>query len=355
MIAVFNQYRCNYQVKRDHSHGRNQQNMKKTATAHRFVSGILALIAGLFLFTIPAFGYEEDTHFLMTYVICRSVGFTDEESLMVAAVNQGMDDSKSVNAHDGGIPQVEEEWRWHALDKGGDMGAKGVVMRRDFLFKEALNDTDARNRLIRLGIFFHYQQDTWAHRHHEKKNHLSRDGFTTFNTPTGHGPWGSKPDRPPLDPVAAFMSLEDGVLFASEFLEKSLGRKPISFFDGYQRSAASINKKWNDKRKGKYFNQIDVSTETPGSPGLYLRSLIAAQIDVYTRSRDANPFYAPRKTPDLADFAAVRGGLQAVCDQFSEQLGTIIIPGKDEKLEQGFTSMTTEELLSLDDRAKDRK
>ena len=299
------------------------------------------------VFVIPAIAYEEDTHFLMTYVLCRSVGMTDEEALTVAAVDQGMDDSIRVNAHDNGKPQVEEEWRWHALDKDGEMHAAGVVARRDQYFKEALEETDPRNRLIRLGIFFHYQQDTWAHRHHESANHLSRDNFTTFNTPTGHGPWGSKPDRPPLDPVAALMCLEDGIVYAAEFVRNALKREVTPFLADYEPGGGKIDSSWKDKRKGKYFNQIDLSSTENGSAQNYLASLIAAQIDAYTRSRDFNPFYAPRKTPDLVDFDSVRTNLQSVCDVFKSSVGSIAVPSKEQKLAQGFTSMTTPELLSL--------
>lgn len=310
--------------------------------------------AGICSLAVPVSAYEEDTHFLITYVVCKSAGFTHEEALTVAAVNQGMDDSKAVNAHDGGKPQIEEEWRWHALDLNGQMHAAGIIARRDLLFKEALEESDPEIRLIRLGIFFHYQQDSWAHRHHEKSNHLSRDNFTTFNTPTGHGPWGSKPDRPPLDPVAAFMSLEDGIVFAMEFLEESLGRKPNGFLAGYKPASGSVDEKWKDRRKGKFFNQIDLSGDKPDTAGYYLKSLIAAQINAYQRSRDYNPFYAPKRTPDKADFDTVRANLQEVCDTFASNLGKIVIPSKDEKVAQGFNSMTTDGLLNLGSSNRDR-
>lgn len=299
------------------------------------------------VFATPAFAYEEDTHFLMTYVLCKSAGFTDEEALVIAAVDQGMDDSKEVNAHDEGKPQIEEEWRWHALDKDGQMHAAGIIARRDLLFKEALEESNPRNRLIRLGIFFHYQQDTWAHRHHEMSNHLSRDRFTTFNTPTGHAPFGSKPDRPPLDPVAAFMCLEDGIVYATDFLRRALKREPNPFLAGYVPAGGTIDKSWNDKRKGNFFNQLDISSESPGSSRFFLKSLIVAQINAYQRSRDFNPNYFGKKTPDLVDFETARNSLQNVCDQFKSSIGSIAIPSKTEKLSQGFTEMTTAGLLSL--------
>jgi hypothetical protein len=319
----------------------------------RFLFPVFSAFAVILAFASPAFAYEEDTHFLMTYVICRSAGFSENEALVVAAVDQGMDDSEAVNAHDGAVPQIAEEWLWHALDRNGEMHAAGIIARRDELFKEALQETDPRNRLIRLGIFFHYQQDTWAHRHHEEPNHLSMDDFTTFNTPAGHGPWGSKPDRPPLDPVAALMSLENGVVYANEFLRQQLHREPNAFLAVYEPSAGSVDDHWKDERRGRYFNKLDVSASKPGSPHLYLESLINAQIDAYTRSRDYNPFYAPRKTPDKAEFNAVRANLQNVCDNYRPDIGSISIPSREEKAEQGFTDMTTTGLLSLGGSKKD--
>ena len=104
----------------------------------RIFPALLTAVALLYILTAPTFAYEEDTHFLMTYVICKSVGLTHEEALTVAAVDQGMDDSTRTNAHDGGKPQIEEEWRWHALDLNGNMNASGIVAHRDLLFKEAL-------------------------------------------------------------------------------------------------------------------------------------------------------------------------------------------------------------------------
>jgi hypothetical protein len=319
---------------------------QRSASAQCFLSILFAIAC--FAFIAPqAYSYEEDTHFLMTYVLCRSAGFTDEEALVIAAVDQGMDDSPRVNAHDGGKPQIEEEWRWHALDKNGNMHAAGIIARRDQLFNEALEESDPHNRLIRIGMFFHYQQDTWAHRHHEKSNHLSRDAFTTFNTPTGHAPFGSKPDRPPIDPVAALMSLEDGIVYATDFLVRGIKRKPNEFFVGYKPAGGSVDSGWKDKRKGKFFNQILIPSEEPATAATYLKSLIRAQIDTYKRSRDYNPNYFGYKTPDLADLDLMRPALQEVCDKFKSSVGTIVVPTEEQKLIQGFTKMTTEGLLSM--------
>lgn len=309
---------------------------------------VLGMAAVLMLFfAAPAFSYEEDTHFIITYVLCRSAGFEHDEALTVAAVDQGMDDSKDVNAHNGAIPQIAEEWLWHALDRNGEMQAAGIVARRDELFKAALDETDPRVRLVRLGIFFHYQQDTWAHRHHDDANHLSPNNFTTFNTPEGHGPWGSKPDRPPLDPVAALSSLEDGIVYAETFLKRALNRKPVKFLAGYRPSGGSVDPHWKDKRRGKFFNRLSTKGLKADSPHMYLKTLINAQIEAYTRKRDYNPFYAPKKTPNRADLAKVRENLQEICDKFEKLLGKIEIPTEEDKVAQGFTEMTTAGLLSL--------
>src|SRR5882757_6673729 len=128
----------------------------------------VAMAASVFVFSMPAFAYEEDTHFNMTYAICRSVGFTADEAMIVAAVDQGMDDSSGTVANGGTggiIPNVDQEWMWHSLDgygyvDGGSMHASGIIARRDQLIQYALNEPDPRNKLILLGVFFHYQQDT---------------------------------------------------------------------------------------------------------------------------------------------------------------------------------------------------
>lgn len=307
-----------------------------------------SLIIAAFLVTVwavPAFAYEEDTHFLMTYVICRAAGMTEAEALVVASVDQGMDDSKDTNAIDNG-PNVLEQWIWHAIDRGGDMKAAGVIGRRDALFNDAINERDTRNRLIRLGIFFHFQQDTWAHRRHDRPNALSRDNYTPVTTPEGHAPWGSQPDRPPFDPAAAMLCLEDGIQFALDFVRRGLNRTPNSFFKDLSPSGAGVDNSWTDPRKGRYFNQLAVSGISPGSPSLFLASLIRAQIETYRTGKTNAPFIG-FDTAEKADLARVRTALENVCDQYKDAVGTIRLPSDQEKKNAGFDKMTTVLLLSL--------
>ncbi len=297
-------------------------NIKPAKYLPRISFHIFAITAIVLAFAAPGFAYEEDTHFLMTYVICRSVGFTEQEALTVAAVDQGMDDS--------------------------DDTASGVLARRDALYNDALNERDPRNRLIRFGIFFHFQQDTWAHRHHDDDaTHLSRDKYITFNTPAGHAAWAGQPDRPPLDPVAAVMCLEDGIAYAWHFVEDGLGRQPNVFFKNYIPAGGRVDDAWTGKKKGKYFNQIDLAGIAAGSARMYLNSLVRAQIDAYPQSLSPNPHYFGRQTADQIGFEDARTALQKICDQFKSSVGTILIPTQQQKGSQGFTLMTTIDLLSL--------
>lgn len=149
------------------------------------------------------------------------------------------------------------------------------------------------------------------------------------------------------------MCLEDGIGYASDFLRRGLGREPNMFFAGYVPAGGKEDAAWKDKKKGKIFNQIDISGIPPDSARLYLNSLVRAQIDAYPQSLNKNPFYAGRYTADLVDFDLVRAALQRVCDQFRSFVGAIVIPSKKDKLPQGFTNMTTVGLLSLRPGGKD--
>jgi hypothetical protein len=335
-----------------------------------FLSRLLIIAAGIFILSMPAHAYEEDTHFQMTYVICRSVGFTADEALIVAAVDQGMDDSKDTVANGGFgglVPHVEQEWMWHALDLKGKMLAAGIVTRRDQLFQDALKETKPRNKLIRLGVFFHYQQDTWAHRRHYEAgagfsvkpvydpNHLSRDSYITYSTPLGHSPDGHAPDRPMFDPVAALMNLEDGVVYARRFLQEGLKRNPGTFLAAYVPKGGKDDEKWSyETARQSFLHQIDMSdaTATPNSARSYLLNLIRTQIETYGASETPNPRYRPARTPDQADLKKMRIALNKVCKDFGKyrsagiKNAAIDIPTTDLKVAAGFTTMTTEMLKS---------
>ena len=142
----------------------------------------------------PAAAYDPDTHFQVTYTLCRAVGFTHDEAFTVAVYDQGMDDSNGTLANIGVTPQVQEEILWHALADGKP---ETVLARKNDLFRQALGQPDTAKKLRYLGVFFHYQQDTWAHRVHPNSHPTN---FSPYSAPIGHALMGHQPDRPPFDP-----------------------------------------------------------------------------------------------------------------------------------------------------------
>ena len=224
---------------------------------------------------------------------CLAAGFTQEEAVTVAAVDQGMDDSPGVVANGGRksdpatiIPNVKEEWLWHAIDRQGEMGPQGLVRRKEHLWRVALTRETPKERLIHLGVFFHYLQDTWAHRHHyNDANRHSKDAFTTYNTPYGHGYDFHQPDRPPYDLVAAYLCLEDTMFYTREFVKQSLKRAPGPLFKD------PITPLEDPDREEREYNQTQNKSLTfynvlPYRPTTrqqtFLFELIKSQSDVYT-------------------------------------------------------------------------
>lgn len=293
----------------------------------------------------PCQAYEEDTHFLMTYVMLKSVGFTHGEALLVASVNEGMDDSPGVVATEGLTINVPEESLWHALDRWwktpiSPSRPDSIFARSMQIFNTAQAQADYRNKLLYLGVFFHFQQDIWAHRYHLDDLHLIPHGYTTYKTPQGHASAYKQPDRPPFDPVCALMCLEEGTEYAIRFLRESLHREPYVLFNGFQSHGGNIDTSWG--QRSKYVNQILVehvnNHEIKEAPSFYLQQLISAQINAYTFSYDA---YYVGRTADMAKFDRVRSALQGICNLNSGLVGKITIPTLLEKQLQGFNTLTT--------------
>ncbi|MGC4042389.1 MAG: PLAT/LH2 domain-containing protein [Armatimonas sp.] len=298
----------------------------------------LSILGGIALLSAlagaPAYAYEEDTHFTMTYVQCRMAGFTDAEALVVASYDQGMDDSSGTVANGGVggiIPNVAEEHLWHSIPQNGT--AAEVLARKQVLWNQAISEQDPQKKLQRLGVFFHYQQDTWAHRHHENSHPTN---FSPYSVPFGHAPDGHQPDRPPFDPVCALRCLEDGIGYAKSFLTTSLKRTPNAAFASYSPASGQQDSGWKDDRKGKYFHQIALDNSTPAR-GL-LTGLIRAQIGAYSSSLDL--FFPGRFTADEANYGKVRIALQQVLNGATNLVGPITIPTSRQKI----TTLTTAQL-----------
>jgi hypothetical protein len=311
------------------------------ATMGTIFLGLLTL-----LMPLSAQAYEEDTHFTMTYVQCRLVGFTDREANIVASYDQGMDDSPGTVANIVIFPQITEEILWHALPAAADPNL--VLTRKMALYQSAATEPDVNAALKRLGIFFHYQQDTWAHRHHPNSNDAL---FAPYTAPLGHALDGHQPDRPPFDPVCALRCLEDGIGFARMFLHDRLGRTPNPLFDNYTPARGDVDDAWNDPRKGTFVHELALENRVLTTVGsipvpdpsfivhLIVTLLIRQQIDAYTVSSDFNPNFAPGPTADEASYDSVRAELQGVVGPLK---GAIVIPTTRTPL----TFLTTAQILA---------
>src|SRR5437762_14245224 len=122
---------------------------------------MMATVAALVVQVGPACAYEEDTHFTVCYVACRAAGFSEAEALTIARTDQGMDDSDGTAANHGVLPQTTEELFWHAFgyNLSGAGQAPMILERKRALFEWALKGTNNDEKLKRMGVFFHYQQD----------------------------------------------------------------------------------------------------------------------------------------------------------------------------------------------------
>lgn len=303
----------------------------------------------------PAYAYEVDTHYIMTYVMCRAAGLSHQDALTVAQCDQGMDDSEATLANHGPggvIPQPREEGLWHALPAVPNVNdirditatqfidfydlAKDVLTRKEEMFQTALNKSDRLRKLQYLGVFFHYQQDTWAHRKHYEKVYdlrpVDTKKFAPYVQPLGHAIDLHQPDRPPFDPECALRCLEEGISYVSRFMQ-ALGEKPNKLFDDYTPAIYREDTNWPDKGTHAHQILIDASSEAHK----FTTSLIRAQIDAYTFSIDAR--FTGRYTANEPYYGLIRENIQSVCQQFNipEQIPAYLEP---------LYTLTTEMILA---------
>ncbi len=348
---------------------------------------VVVALALLLLPSMTASAFEDDTHYILTYVICRTVGFTEEEALYVALCNVAMDDSDSLvaagsapGAESGIQAHVDNEWMWHAIaptdwNKNRLQSTSDILKQKNLLFQIALDkwlnldlkddiglkgDDGVRSwqpspeqqkeRLFWLGVFFHYQQDTWAHRRavelfgdgdarlgHPKPSADTRKEWESYTTPFGHVVTMDgfstihEQDRPPWNPMGALRNLEDGILYARTFLSKLPNPQPnvnpyrqtnifftTSPFNpngpGYRLEIAP----WKERRDQAWprskplFNQITL--EARSDAGRYLEELIRAQIDLYTVSE------AFGKADELTDLKKLLVAFTKVWDKYRDKI-----------------------------------
>lgn len=320
---------------------------------------------------------EDDTHCAMTYTICRTVGFSHAHAFIVAMANVAVDDLDSTVAAgttNGSFstvqPHVDAQWMWHAIAPSDALWAPlqdthAILKQKNLLFQLALDkwlgrDLDRADletwtptgreagsqrtqQLKWLGVFFHYQMDSWAHRR-QLPNRNTRKDWESYQTPFGHvdlksasaALWDAirltsdpfkiakliydgveawktttihHPDRPPWNPIGALRNLEDGIIYAATFLKHVLGKEPNPHFVNFEITP------WNDRvdqtwpARKERFNQLSRAAKTDA--GKYLEALIRAQIDAYTSDgRDANE----------ADASKVLDALGKVWDEYRDKL-----------------------------------
>lgn len=286
------------------------------------IIGVIMVSLWLALAPKSVYAYEPDTHYQLTYVLCRAAGLNHNDALTVAQCDQGMDDSDGTLANHGPggtIPKPQEEGLWHAIPVFPDPNT--VLTRKELMFQYAIRMPDRLRKLQYLGVFFHYQQDTWAHREHPN---ASAVGFKTYFQPLGHATEVHQPDRPPFDPVCALRCLEEGIAYVRRFMTEGLKETPSALFNNYSPAAGNVDTAWPGK--GMYINQILIDKSNTARE--FTTSLIRTQIDAYTNGLDANPRWGGRYTSNEAAYSVVRDNFQRVCAQFnvSVQIPAYLVP-----------------------------
>jgi hypothetical protein len=293
------------------------------------LQNLLGLAVASLLLTGRVHAYETDTHFTMTYVMCVAVGMDEADALIVAQYDQGMDDSPGTVANKGLSAHETEEKLWHAIPEKSS--AVAVLARKKELWDIALQESDKTKRLQRLGVFFHYQQDTWAHRKHPNSD---ANNFQTYEVPFGHAADNHQPDRPPFDGVCALRCLEDGIGYVTQYLQH-IGRGPRALLRGYTPASGTVDGGGSNGRRGKYIRQLQSDPST--SAHKFTTDLIREQINAYDFSMD-DLLFPGRDTSDEANYGRVRNNLQAVCQRNGISIN---IPASRVQI----TTLTTAQLL----------
>jgi hypothetical protein len=285
--------------------GKINKNMKSKLTILTALVGLSMLVTG------RANAYETDTHFTLTYTMCVAVGMSEPDALIVAMYDQGMDDSVGTvaNTVEGAKITIFEtnEILWHAIPQRAS--ATTVLARKQELWNLVLAESDRTKKLQRLGVFFHYQQDTWAHRKHPNSDARV---FDTYEVPLGHGLERYQPDRPPFDGVCALRCLEEGINYVKLFQQNTYGGiRPL--LKDYTPASGEEDGGGTNGRRGQHIHQLASDGSTPGRK--FVTDLIREQINAYNFSTDLNPNYFGRDTANEADYLSVRQNLQGVCQR----------------------------------------
>lgn len=154
--------------------------------------------------------YEQDTHFSLTYVLMRLACFSHKDALIIASADQSVDDCSNT---DPGFNSAHNP-KWHSLNDTREQ----VTARKNELWQRAVASKD----LVKLGQYFHYQEDWWGHR----QGHGVGDDWQPYGPTFGHAKDGHQPDRPPYDRARAREMAKEKLSQAQEF-NRMLGGTPM--------------------------------------------------------------------------------------------------------------------------------
>ena len=142
-------------------------------------------LAAAFLLTASAVGtataYEDDTHYVYTYLAARAVGFTPEQARRIGSATLSVDHSDATEPVQGAylIPTQKSFYArtaFHAFSNTGD--GSDVQRQLAFLF-------DAAQPQYNPGVFMHAYQDSYSHAgYYPDYGHWSPNPFNGL--PIGH-------------------------------------------------------------------------------------------------------------------------------------------------------------------------
>ena len=161
------------------------------------------------------YAYEPDTHFSLTYTLARLACFSHKEALTIASADAAIDDC----SHTDPFFASGHNPLWHALDDSKEK----VLARKNALWSYAVTSKS----LVKLGQYFHYQQDVYSHS--EQFNSLSN--FVPYGPTFGHAGALRQVDRPPFLRGRADQMAVETFHNCKSFLQDVLGRAPADVPD----------------------------------------------------------------------------------------------------------------------------
>lgn len=184
-------------------------------------SRLLLSVAALAMVCSSALAYDKDTHFNLTYTMCRVNGMSAAEALQVASGDQGMDDNDSVVAS----LDVPMNYLWHSLE---DSQAKATD-RLGLLWTRAVDSKDP----VKLGQYLHFAQDYFSHR--KKSPAPLSANWEPYGPTIGHGLDGHNPDCVAFDipraKAMAHLSMEKIRQFMKDVMHRTVPTRGVDSID----------------------------------------------------------------------------------------------------------------------------